>query len=345
MSVTAKQIISGLYASFFNRAPDSSGLTYWEGRASGASDFDTFNEISAGFAGHYKFSEIYDGMGNQEFVEAIYVNTLGSVGDTEGISFWTDSLGGDLSRSEMVASFVYEALNFDVNDPKWDSLSIEDKENASSRKNSITNKADTGVYFVDSFGDATNITNIDDLDNDEAYLASISILGGIDSSLSSVSLAKTISGTTLFGNDFVVSTIPYTDEYLSGSTFYIFAYDEELGEVDYGGDILATTFVDGVVSLFTQQEEFNFSYEILNSGILKFNYGDGDYDYEIGLKEDTEINALVALYANDISNIENNQLTYKQIEGTDQISYYFHDLNSALAFQEIHLIGVNDSVV
>lgn len=213
MAASPQQIIAGLYTAFFNRAPDQTGLNYWDERAANGSAFETYNEIASGFAGHYKFGDIYDGMTDQQFVEAIYVNTLGSAGDSAGILFWTDNLGNGLSRSEMVASFVYEALNFDANDAKWDSLSAEDKSGADSRKDSITNKSDAGIYFVERFGAASNIVNADDLDNDEAYLASISILSNIDSSLSSVELAKEITGQTLFGSDFVESdTVDGSDQ-------------------------------------------------------------------------------------------------------------------------------------
>jgi len=185
-TASTQQIISGLYAAFFNRAPDEAGLKYWESKASGNNDFNVFNELAAGFAEHHKFTDIYGSKDNQQFVEAIYANTLGSAGDSEGITYWKDILDSGTSRSEMVATFVYDALTIDLNGSGWDHLSAMAKDIAQNRQDTLMNKANTGVSFVEMLGDATNIKNHGDLDKDEAYQMSIDILANINSSITSV---------------------------------------------------------------------------------------------------------------------------------------------------------------
>jgi len=225
---TSQQVIAGLYAAFFNRAPDAEGLAYWEGQASGGNDLDTFKVLAAGFATHPKFTDIYSGMTNQQFVEAIYVNALGYEGDSEGISYWTGLIDGDMPRSDMVATFVHSALNIDLNDSQWDSLSTSERETAQNRQDTLSNKADVGIYFAETLGSSTNITNPDDLDNDPAYQASITALADVDNTSESVTAGKalvdadassediTIPGITLFSDtsssDISSSTDKITNE-------------------------------------------------------------------------------------------------------------------------------------
>ena len=120
MPATAQQVIAGLYAAFYNRAPDKDGLAYWEERASTGNELAIFSEIAAGFAAHPKFAELYDALSNQQFVEAIYVNVLGFDGDSAGIAFWTEAIDNGSSRSDMVAQFVFSALNINLDDAQWD---------------------------------------------------------------------------------------------------------------------------------------------------------------------------------------------------------------------------------
>lgn len=190
MIVTTQQVIVGLYIAFFSRAPDEAGLNFWENRALGATPQAVVKELAAGFASHYKFAELYDPMGNQAFVEAIYINVLGASGDAGGISFWTSQINGGVSRSDMVSTFIYSALSFNQNDAQWDSLSMADKAVAQSRQDTLKNKIEAGLYFTDKYGEASNITAPNDLDNDLAYVKSIAVLQDIDHSSESVINAK-----------------------------------------------------------------------------------------------------------------------------------------------------------
>lgn len=127
MAVTSQQVIAGLYVAFFTRAPDKEGLDYWQQRAAGGNNQDVFNEIVAGFASHPKFSELYNSLNNQQFVESIYRNVLGFDGDIDGINYWTGLINDGSSRSDMVVGLVYSALNVDLSDSRWDSLTPEER--------------------------------------------------------------------------------------------------------------------------------------------------------------------------------------------------------------------------
>jgi len=340
MSVAPKQIIAGLYAAFFNRAPDAEGLTYWEGRAVNGSDFETFNAIASGFSSHAKFASIYDGMTNQEFVEAIYINTLSSPGDSEGISYWTGMLDSQLARSEMVASFVYEALNFNASDSKWDSLSVEDKANATNRKDSISNKADAGNYFVDNFGENTNIVS-DDLDSDVAYLASVKVLDGIDASSTSLSASKSLSGLSLFGGNYEDSRVAFTHELLDGKTYYE-VWDEN-GDGVFS-DVWATSF-DGNSfaplngSAYGSIGFIEGSYTITDSGVLHLVEDDAEYFLKI-FGENSDLNAFEISWHYSLEEVEAQTLYQAKEEGF--LEYLFFDQSSSDAFV-VGQLGGGDS--
>ena len=191
MPATAKHVIAGLYAAFFNRAPDAAGLNYWEGLAAGGNDLSVFNSLAAGFASHPKFTDIYSGMTSQQFVEAIYVNALGYEGDSEGIAYWT-SFVAENSRSDMVASFVHSALNVDLSDPSFDYLSVFERDTAQNRQDTLFNKANVGLYFATTLAASSNIVNSSDLDSDPAYIHSINALANIDNLQPSVVAAMTL---------------------------------------------------------------------------------------------------------------------------------------------------------
>jgi len=191
MPATAQQVIAGLYAAFFNRAPDAEGLNYWEEQTTGGNDLNVFNTLAAGFSTHPKFIDLYSGMNSRQFVEAIYVNALGYEGDSDGIDYWVNFVETH-NRSDMVASFVHSALNIDLSDPQWNSLTPSEKTAAQNRQDTLTNKADVGIYFTDTLGPSSNITTPNNLDNDSAYQLSILALAGINNTIDSLKNNKAI---------------------------------------------------------------------------------------------------------------------------------------------------------
>ena len=198
---TNSQIISALYVATFNRAPDKSGLTFWQGQFTTNSSA-AVQQLAAGFASHPAFTQLYGGLDNLAFVQQIYINVLGQQGDAGGITFWNALLeNGTLSRSQFLAAFVESALTADFPNP---ALTADENAAAQERQDYLTNKADVGLYFADTLGDASNLlptTNPDILDGpngllaDPAYQASQAILAGVTDNDSSVLAAETLINT------------------------------------------------------------------------------------------------------------------------------------------------------
>jgi len=302
MAATTQQVIAGLYVAFFNRAPDKEGLAFWESRAATGNELAVYSELAAGFAGHPKFTELYDSLGNQQFVENIYRNVLGFDGDTAGINFWTKTINDGVSRSDMVANFVSSALNTDLSAPEWDSLTALEKTTAQNRQDTLFNKVSAGLDFVDTFGDATNITLPNDLDNDGAYLASVAVLAGVDNTADSVTAAKGIL--VVDGNGILVvgiSAVPETptesyvlkdttaesvadaNNYLSsGDVTLVVDLDNSNSRSLYGdftgfsllsfgeGDVLKVARDDGVITAAEGNGELGGVRAILGSNIQKY---------------------------------------------------------------------------
>ena len=185
--ISNEQKIAGLYVSFFNRAPDLSGLTYWKGRTQqaelqGKNPIEVFKEIALGFSYHPVFTSTYNSLNNEEFVKAIYINALGREGDSEGISYWTTELTNGLSRPDMVAIFVNASLTVDLTPQNFPTLSQSELDAAKLRQDLITNKTQVALEFINQLKDKTNVINLNDIENDSSYKASIKVISkvGID---------------------------------------------------------------------------------------------------------------------------------------------------------------------
>ena len=192
--ISTQQKIAGLYVAFFNRAPDLSGLTYWTNKAdtaqtNGQDVNAVFKALSAGFATHPVFTSTYGSKGNEAFARAIYINVLGQAGDEEGIAYWTQALNNNLSRSDMVASFVGSALTVDLTPAAFPTLSENELDAAKLRQDLITYKTQVAIAFVDQLKEKTNVTSAGDPENDPAYQASIKILAGINQDPSTLAAA------------------------------------------------------------------------------------------------------------------------------------------------------------
>ncbi len=194
MAVTVKQEVAALYSAIFNRAPDQAGLEFWVEAINGG---DSLTKAAEGFTQHPVFAEVYGDLSNQAKVEALYTNVLGSAGDAAGIQFWVAKLESGVSFGQVVAEFVSGALTIDL-DALLDSgeLSQADYDAAVVRQNSITNKADAGVYFADTFGAASNLsastdtTTKEGLESDPVYLASQAAIAGVTNDAATLAAAK-----------------------------------------------------------------------------------------------------------------------------------------------------------
>jgi len=194
-NIRSDQKISGLYAAFFNRAPDKGGLGWWKNRAktveSEGKDVSTvLKELSEGFAQHPVFTSTYGSLKNQEFVEAIYLNSLGRAGDSEGIAYWTNELNNGLTRPDMVSNFIEMSLTLILTPQNFPNLSQSELDAAKLRQDLITNKVNVAIDFVEKLGDKTNVVNQQNPENDPAYIASIKILSHVTEDSSTVTTAE-----------------------------------------------------------------------------------------------------------------------------------------------------------
>lgn len=182
---TIREKIVGLYIAFFNRAADKDGLLFWEEKSYELGEDTVIKTLSAGFAKHEKFNDLYDKLNNKEFVQSIYKNILGQAGDSDGVAYWTKLIDKGLSKSDMVANFISLSLDFNPNDTQYKNLSQADINAALQRQAYITNKVTASLHFTDTLGSLTNLdpstdpSNISSLDADSAYKASINIISNI----------------------------------------------------------------------------------------------------------------------------------------------------------------------
>lgn len=186
-TATNAQKIAGLYAAFFERAPDAAGLSYWETQFTGTA---TVNDLAKQFAANPVFGQTYGAMTDVQFVNAIYLNVLGAAGDAKGVDYWVTFLknGGADARSNFVAQFVNDALTVDLS--KFTDLTAEELAVAQSRQDTLTNKANVGLYFAEKFGTASNVTTTGDITKDPAYLAAVAAVKGVTADAASVAAAE-----------------------------------------------------------------------------------------------------------------------------------------------------------
>ena len=188
LEISLKQKIVGLYVAYFNRASDWEGLQYWSNR--GDDEESRLQELSAGFAEHEVFITTYSKLDNHTFVEAIYRNVLGNMGDKEGINYWTEYLNSGRSRSDMVSDFVEISLSGELTAENFPTLTTPELSIAQERQDLITNKVTVALYFTTVFKEKSNIEDIYNPKSDPAYKASIKIIENITKDFRTVSEAK-----------------------------------------------------------------------------------------------------------------------------------------------------------
>lgn len=117
-SVTPAQqdAIAGLYAAFWNRAPDTTGFGFWvEKLSTGKATLDQiateFRNAPEGKAEYPLWST------NEELVTEVYVNVFGRQPDAPGLAFWTAKLStGQATFPELVVDMVEAAETNGSND-------------------------------------------------------------------------------------------------------------------------------------------------------------------------------------------------------------------------------------
>lgn len=186
--------VSALYAAVFGRAPDKAGLDFWTAQLDGGATLAT---TAAGFVGHPVFTQTYGSLTNIQFVNQVYQNVLGSSGDSKGVQFWVNKLANEgYSKAQFIAEFVQGALTIDLAAQlAAGALTQAEYDAAVTRQNTLTNKADVGVSFANTFGASSNLSASTDASsanvvNDAAYKAGAAAIAGVTADASTATAAK-----------------------------------------------------------------------------------------------------------------------------------------------------------
>ena len=201
-TLSTNQVISSLYTAAFARAPDQSGLTYWNTQippGTPAGDVGTIiSTLSPAFAANIVFTTNYGALSPLNFVNSLYQNVLGGPGDAAGVNYWTNLLlpvslgGGGQTQAQVLNSFVVASLSWDRTQG---SLTTAEWTAALARQDTFVNKANVGLNF-EGLGSASNLTttgtDYTSITTDPAYVASNKILQSITSSIATVTAANDV---------------------------------------------------------------------------------------------------------------------------------------------------------
>ncbi|WP_415251194.1 DUF4214 domain-containing protein [Sulfurimonas sp.] len=253
---TVEEKIAGLYIAFFNRAADKNGLEYWKAEAGTLGEAEAVKTLAFGFAAHPKFAALYESLENEQYVEAIYINTLGQAGDAEGIAYWKKLLDDGMTRSDMVAEFVSISLDFDRNDPQYDALHAEAilglntgtfaLDRAQERQDLLKNKVSVSLKFVSLLNEETNLeegtnpSDSDSLDLDKKFRASVNVLSCITHEANAI--VESLSSSPLVAVDAINRL-----------------------KVQYGSICQDASTVDTIKSLLENLKQYNFFFETITS--------------------------------------------------------------------------------
>lgn len=92
-----------LYCAYFLRLPDAEGRTYWKELFANDTPLPT---ISLSFTAQSEFTNSYGSLDNRQFVERVYRNVQGRVGEQSGVVYWTGELDANrLDRGGVMVQF------------------------------------------------------------------------------------------------------------------------------------------------------------------------------------------------------------------------------------------------
>lgn len=133
---STNELISQLYAGYFNRAPDPTGLAYWVGRGA---DGMTLTQIAQSFSVQPEATALYGFLstptpdGQAAFLNAVYTNLFNRLPDAAGQAYWT----GQLSNSSIPVGRVLGDI---LSGAQGNDALI------------VTNKGNVGAFFASQFG-------------------------------------------------------------------------------------------------------------------------------------------------------------------------------------------------
>ncbi len=84
-----------LYRAFFERDPDLTGIQYWIGQSRQGVGYD---DMAWAFANSNEFTNRYQNLTDQQFLQVVYRNVLGRAPDQAGFDYWYAEVQGGLAR-------------------------------------------------------------------------------------------------------------------------------------------------------------------------------------------------------------------------------------------------------
>ncbi|MFK7836750.1 MAG: DUF4214 domain-containing protein [Sulfitobacter sp.] len=158
--------IAELYLAYFNRAPDSFGLIFWIDAFRNREDNFSLKDIAEFFFDQPETKALYENVGDDAFVQTVYLNVLGRVPDGPGLNFWSTQLSaGTVTR----ADFILELLAGARANP-----------DGAADVAFIEAKTDIGIYFSLIQGQSNRTS-------------AISVMEAYDGTAASLSSAKALS--------------------------------------------------------------------------------------------------------------------------------------------------------
>lgn len=184
---TLQSRITEIYVATFGRAPDRAGLQYWVGQVE--KGLLTVDQVAQSFFDQPETQTKYpQGTSNADFITSIYQNVLNRDPDQAGLDYWVAELDrGAFTRSQAIIAIINGAKA--VTGSPTDAAIL-------------ANKEEVGEYFA-----ASSLGEMSDISTLRIYAQMV--MGSVDSSTESVSLAKTYID-ILGGGDYWESQMTYT---------------------------------------------------------------------------------------------------------------------------------------
>ena len=194
-----KDSITGLYITYFNRAPDASGLAYWEAQAAAQGNTAALFGISSAFAQNSVAVTNYpSSLTNAQFVQQVYgyalnrgsavpsgITSIGPI-DAAGQTFWEGRLASGLSRSDMMVEFINAVLDYTGTDV-----------NGLQAQQMIRNKVAVGQAFAASNNSNVVLDNAGNPDTASAvYTASKDVMNGVTGTLTAAEQSAKVAAAT-----------------------------------------------------------------------------------------------------------------------------------------------------
>ncbi len=171
-TLTVDEALVAVYTGMYQRAPDLEGLQFWRdvvaaqfgfGPQDPVTDLGFMRRMTAQFGQFPTFAVLYLGLDDAAFVTAIYNNVAGRNPDPEGLAYWVGRLGGTIpgeapvSRTEMIADFIFGTLMTDLQDPAFAGLTPEQRAAAQGAQDTARNRVLVGTYYVQRLGAGSNL--------------------------------------------------------------------------------------------------------------------------------------------------------------------------------------------